>query len=459
MYKCLIIVPHPDDEINVAGGILDQLLDNDYDITVAFTTYGDYKPQLTKKRIKEAKIVKSIFGYQNICFLGYGDSFVDGNIYEDDEIHRSNAGNTHTYNLGEIQSFHFQIYGEQASYRRSNLKEDVKNLVVSIHPDLIISIDVDGHLDHSVASLIVDEALGELLKKEDNYYPVVLKKFAYLGVYKGANDYFDINNQFTRPFIKNIENENLCFPHLWSERIRIYTNPALIPVKFWKSKIYKALCAHKTQYAYSKFGRVANADNVYWIRRTDNLALKSKIVVTSGNCSYLNDFKIIDIDGKTSNTMIVDPSESKLWRPSINDYTPVISLNFERPQTVKYIQIYQHPNSKINKIQIKTNTGWLKDYTVDNCYKLNILVDINVEIESLSLKILEGDSVGIYEIEAYSSIERSPILFQKNVFNPTFVKPNATWYMCKFLYAIVLMIYQIRVKTRGFVKRLTIILF
>ena len=61
MKRCLIIVPHPDDEINVAGGIFDQLLDNDYDITVAFTTYGDYNPKLSKKRVKEAQKAKKIF--------------------------------------------------------------------------------------------------------------------------------------------------------------------------------------------------------------------------------------------------------------------------------------------------------------------------------------------------------------------------------------------------------------
>lgn len=457
MKRCLIIVPHPDDEINVAGGIFDQLLDNDYDITVAFTTYGDYNPKLSKKRVKEAQKAKKIFGYQHICFLGYGDSFVNGHIYEDDDIHLSNAGNTQTYNIGEIQSYHYQIYCEQATYKRSNLKEDIKTLLVAIHPELIICIDVDGHLDHSVASLLFDEVLGDLLKKEINYYPIVLKKFAYLGVYKGANDYYDIDNPYTRPFIKNIENENLCIPHLWSERMRIYTNPDLIPVKFWKSKLYKALCAHKTQYAYAKFGRIANADNVYWIRRTDNLALNAKIIVTSGNGGYLNDFKIIDIDGNTSNTKYISPSNSKLWRPSVIDAKPEITLLFDRPQSVKFIQIYQHPDSIINKIQIKTDTGWLKDFELKECYKINIMVDINDRIKSLSFKILKGYSIGIYEVEVYSSIEPCYKLDLKNALEPANAKPNAIWYMCKDLYAILLLLYRIRVKSHCFVRKINLI--
>ena len=124
---------------------------------------------------------------------------------------------------------------------------------------------------------------------------------------------------------------------------------------------------------------------------------------------YLNDFKIIDIDGNTSNTKYISPSNSKLWRPSVIDAKPEITLLFDRPQSVKYIQIYQHPDSIINKIQIKTDTGWLKDFELKECYKINIMVDINDRIKSLSFKILKGYSIGIYEVGKDVLAENNPM--------------------------------------------------
>jgi LmbE family N-acetylglucosaminyl deacetylase len=49
MYKVLVLVPHPDDEINVAGNLFKWFKEAKAHVTVAIVTNGDYISALTKK--------------------------------------------------------------------------------------------------------------------------------------------------------------------------------------------------------------------------------------------------------------------------------------------------------------------------------------------------------------------------------------------------------------------------
>ena len=60
--KVLLIVPHQDDEINIAGDLLDRNIISPF---VVFTTNGDYKYQ-GATRIKEAVGLLRSFGLQAI---------------------------------------------------------------------------------------------------------------------------------------------------------------------------------------------------------------------------------------------------------------------------------------------------------------------------------------------------------------------------------------------------------
>lgn len=72
----MIIVPHQDDEINVAGATIKNYVDGGSEVTVVFTTNGDYYG-LGEIRINEAINAVGKLGVkpENVVFLGYGDKW------------------------------------------------------------------------------------------------------------------------------------------------------------------------------------------------------------------------------------------------------------------------------------------------------------------------------------------------------------------------------------------------
>lgn len=77
MEKILIIVPHEDDEINLAGGLIYSLKNKD-NVYVTFVTNGDF---IYKAKYRYMEAIKSlgILGVKkdNIIFLGYADQAYD----------------------------------------------------------------------------------------------------------------------------------------------------------------------------------------------------------------------------------------------------------------------------------------------------------------------------------------------------------------------------------------------
>ena len=107
MKKILIIVPHEDDEINLAGGLIYSLKNKD-NVYVTFVTNGDF---IYKAKYRYMEAIKSlgILGVKkdNIIFLGYADQAYD----------QSN----HMYNSEKDWTFVFRKkiktkYGENAAH-------------------------------------------------------------------------------------------------------------------------------------------------------------------------------------------------------------------------------------------------------------------------------------------------------------------------------------------------------
>ena len=51
---CLIVVPHPDDELNVAGQLIPSLVKRGWKLRVLFATNGDYVARQGTVRMREA---------------------------------------------------------------------------------------------------------------------------------------------------------------------------------------------------------------------------------------------------------------------------------------------------------------------------------------------------------------------------------------------------------------------
>ena len=268
----LIIVPHQDDELNVAAPLLSYFIDKNISITVCFVTNGDYDGE-EEIRLEEAKRVSKLFNNWKIIYLGYGDGGYLGELYKTenyDLVVKSPAGHTETYGVKNIKDFHFDKYGCHAPYTKNNLVNDLKDVILQEMADLILCIDSDEHPDHKLVSESFDNAIRQVINKTE-YSPLVLKKFAYLGCWYGENDYFN------RPMIQtncvttmkhddswSISND------IWEKRVRFEVSKKDYPIDFWKSKIFKAYKCYKTQIGGLFFFCSINSDAVYWFYDTRN---------------------------------------------------------------------------------------------------------------------------------------------------------------------------------------------
>ncbi len=276
----LILAPHQDDELNIAGLLLDQMKAAGVIITVCFVTNGDYNGN-EEIRLNEAKSVSEIFGGWNIVYLGYGDTGYEGallNAADDDVVATSPAGFSETHGVGDIQDFHFLQHGEHISYTRNNLLSDIKEVILSVRADLVFCVDADNHPDHALLSTLFDKAMSEISHTTD-YHPLVLKKFAYLGTWYGIEDYFMRPAKPTECLSSGGEYENRtdCKPYEWNNRIRFAVNPNVYSLCFWKSSLFKAYKCYKSQNGIAFFPRAVNSDAVFWFFDTRNGGYKQSI--------------------------------------------------------------------------------------------------------------------------------------------------------------------------------------
>lgn len=413
--KCLILAPHQDDEINLAGPLFGRLRKNNVSIIVSFITNGDNNPATTSLRFQEALRVKELLAIDKVYFLGYGDRWEEKHIYNTngDEVLCSSAGYKETYgcNLGDefgiVDDAPFLFRHAHSRYTRNNLKRDIRTLIEKESADLIICVDYDNHPDHKMLSLLFDEIIGELMKCS-SYRPIILKKFAYLGAYYGPDDFFKKNLLETLEYAKSEDKSIIttCFPYTWEERISFNVESEDIGIFFWKSIIFRAVSIYKSQSMLLAFPKVINADVCYWYRNTNNFALNAEIIVSSGNGKFINDFKLIDSQNVNINGVGVDSISDYVWRPIRGDIQKTVKFVFKKPVNVQYIIMYQDFSEigHINTIGLRFSNQVHLAIDLDEGDTNKILLDTELMgIKWLEIKI--GDTYknwGIREIEIYS---------------------------------------------------------
>lgn len=404
--KVLVIVPHPDDEINIAGGILPILSSYGIETTIVICTNGDYIAEYAKKRYDETKKAKEFLRYDKLIYLGYGDGYLNEHIYNSENIVVSHCGKSETYSVSNSDEYCFQQYGIHRKYLRSNFKEDLYDVIVNIKADLVICNDIDNHPDHQCVSLLFDECICKIAR-ETSYKPLILKGFAYNGVWKGPKDFFSETIEPTKCRYRGLDDDfSLCYPYLWEDRLQIKNHVNVTSLKLWKNPIFRSLYAYKTQSKYNdiadcaiaNFERVANADSVYFFRNIQNLCLKSRIVVSSGCGDYLNDGILCSLD-----TVRFDDNlfGNRYWQPSLKDLEPFINIYFPMESAISQIVIYQEIPS-LSAVQIYCHGIAVKFYECkgDRIIKINIKP---LKTESLMLRFIFSDytQVKICEIECY----------------------------------------------------------
>ncbi|MBS5861910.1 MAG: PIG-L family deacetylase [Firmicutes bacterium] len=403
--KVLLFVPHQDDEINIAYGLLYKIRNIAESIKVVYSTNGNYVVN-EKYRLKEGvESLKNVgITKENIIFMGYSDQIPEStsHLYHEKKCWIDNKNNFLTKAIYN-DDYHYLKYNEHAIFNKHNFLDDIKSIILDEMPDIIICIDFDSHPDHRALSLSFEKALGIILKENNKYHPKVLKAFAYPTSYKGYDDY-----NYNNPSTKFLREENglktLQNPYYdWDKRI-IFKSPSKATNYLYLNNIYfYGLLKHKSQYILNRINQVVNNDLVFFERETNNLLNKAKISVSSGNPDYLNDFMLFDTDNITGGINREVALNEGYTLIDKNDKNKKVTIEFLDEVNINVIKIYV--KNAIKKIVLKTLDETLNARIK---YENNIYIASNLNLEKIKkIEIIFDDKkdIEISEIEVLENID------------------------------------------------------
>lgn len=357
----LIIVPHQDDETNLAGNIID-VIKSKYELYVLYSSL-DTDKRRGNVRKHEAINACAVWGIpeSNIIFLNYPDTV--------------NSAGEHWYQ-NDSQS----------------VCDDIKSYILRIRPAIIFATDFDYHSDHRMLSLAFDKAIGQILKDNHEYTPLVLKGFCYETAFYSEEDYKASDPGVSVSNITPLSNPS----YEWEKRISIHSDESAGVI--WRRKAFMALAKHKSQYAILHARSVINADNVFWIRRTDNLLLKASLVSSVNDVEKIRDFVVLDTDDIISR----DPRKIS-YDKSISRFVKGDFIRAEWGQAVYVDRILLHGSINQNeamRINIIVMVNGEKEYEITELkpYGRETPFDINCNVKEMNIRF-ESGPIELSEIE------------------------------------------------------------
>ena len=426
--RVLVAVPHEDDEINVAGNLIASMTGSGAEVFVLYTTNGDWKTP-AGVRAEEAEASLRVLGVprDHILFLGYGDSLnndrKDSLFYHPEGSVTSPAGHKETYAADGFSDFAYQFRKRHSIYNSSNYLSDLTDAIRMVHADLIVCVDLDEHADHRMLSLYFDRAMNAIFREDPEYSPQILKRFAYALAYTAKADLFQINNPSTvRPEVNTTGKYryDLVDTSLygWNSRLRLPAARGAVSRSLKSNLLAKALRCHKSQLAVSKADRIINGDEVYWERKTGNIALEAMVKATSGNPAYVTDGLLLhvrDIDSR------IPVFEDYCWIPASDDPRPELTFSWKESRQISEIRIYgmRNENGAPQDLQVWMNDSEQKyGLTVSERGTPGILsFDPPVSADTCHVQTVQasGTETGIAEIEILSAAGQTQVI-------PPFIK-------------------------------------
>lgn len=192
--RILVMAPHEDDEMLMAGGVMNRAVANGDEVYVVYATNGDYSGvDHGKLRIRDTVNALNTIGVptDHLYFLGYADNggmgvgqyttaFTDSFVYnifiaDDNKVISSRNGVTKTYGDESVRNdYHYLMTGEHASYTRANFLADLESVMKSVNPtDVYMTSRYDMHYDHAYFGLFGNEAIKNIQKENDKFQPTV----------------------------------------------------------------------------------------------------------------------------------------------------------------------------------------------------------------------------------------------------------------------------------------------
>ena len=402
----LIIVPHQDDETNLAGGLI-WTLSRQNSIRIVYVTNGDYCTNFKTRRREAVKACKKLgIKKEKIIFLGYPDTSYSStnHMYTSRGDFLSKAGHSKTYGLRSAPEYCFARHGVHREYRVENLVLDLKELLLEYKPDLVICVDLDFHPDHIMTSLCLEKAVGEILNAKGNqYYPEIWKGFTYENSYMGPEDFGEGNKKMQFDIDKSGRLRNNHYYRI-DESIDFEIDKKCYSKWLMMNPVWKAINKHKSQLFVNFAFRVINANNVFWRRETRNLIHEAKVSVSSSNKSYLYDFLLNDTSRVVGGDKTQILYDKGVWIPKDIDKEKTIEIIFDGDEWVSVIKLYSGNNNQdfVKNVELSID-GKVEVVDVD-CFVTNIKV--NRKCHKILLRILDKKfKNGLSEIEILGTQE------------------------------------------------------
>lgn len=384
--KMAIFVPHQDDEVNLVGNILGDLIKK-YDVYIIYSSL-DISTEKAVIRKNEAINACKVYGIEKekIIFLGFPDS--------------PNRIGHHYFTDGARE-----------------IVQMIQEIIKMMKPEIVIGTDFDFHADHRMLSLALDDAIREILIENSDYKLQYLKGFCYETAYYGVDDYSASELENTKVIGDLLGNVS----YRWEERKSVKSNEKNGFI--FKKRAYKALKYHASQYAVLHARSIINADNVFWQKRTDNQMLYAEIYLmgNKSRLSVLNDFKVIDTDDIVS----IEPTKidySKgVWK-SENEREDIV-VKWLQKVTIDRLVFHGNPNSEVKRelnlsvYDEKKNKICELDNIAERGRATSVYFE-PLECKELLIKLVSKDKlIELSEIEAYFGDSELNILEPKLVRN------------------------------------------
>ena len=392
----MVIVPHQDDEMNTAGSVIYGALQEGIRVIVVYLTNGDYEYPFSVRQREVYDMAKTIgLPEKDIVFLGFADNISKQMVENKMDSIISKWGKSKTYGNEIVSDFSTLINGVARRYSLQSYEEAIEEVILHYHPDAIIATDYDKHVDHRLCSITVEKVVASLVK-DKLWQGKLYKGLAYATAYETVKDYFEKNLKSTKIKI-NIAEDNPALE--WNQRLRLPVPDGCRTYNILENQIYKGMSKHVSQHAYSRSSQLINGDQIYWERRTDNLALHAKISVSSGDGRYLNDMLKYD-----SPLLLNDKNNRELymWIPNVEDVHPNIRIDLAEPRTIRECILTGITLEEGVQVQVKTSSG--QTYTMDSV-TLNdssIQVSFNTSCQETYISItFNSNNIMLSEIELF----------------------------------------------------------
>lgn len=413
----LVFVPHEDDEINVAGALMYGLRQEGYRVICAFAANGD-RSYLAETRIAEALRSLQTLGVpaEDVVFLGYPDGGLDAArcvFMHGREGVLTVDGRSETYGIEGKPDFCMTLHGHHRPYTWQGFLDDVRDLLLHYRPDSIVGVDFDSHPDHRMCSIALETVIGELMNRKGNtWHPLVLKAFAYNTGFESVKDFYADNllsTVFNRARILD-EAFSTDDPVLeWDRRLRLPVPPACREPLLWDNVIFQACRAHLSQRAMLRADRIINGDEVFWLRRTDNLVFEGHVAASSGNSWYLHDFRMLNIRDIVPKHGV--RMEDCLWVPDADDPEKVCRCTFDRPRHIEAVSFYGNPNGTagITRGRLTFSNGYACEVPALRSFgrETPVVIPPQDHVEWVEFRVLEieGEEAGLSEWEMFARKE------------------------------------------------------